>query len=79
MQKNNLVFITFDSCRYDTFAAAKTPNIDRLGATEQRFSFASWTVPAHTVYLMVFARIKIRLELMLQKFIERTLCAGVRG
>jgi hypothetical protein len=52
MQKNNLVFITFDSCRYDTFAAAKTPNIDRLGTTELRHSFASWTVPAHTVYLM---------------------------
>ena len=51
-KKNNLVLITFDSCRYDTFAAAKTPNIDRLGKTEQRYSFASWTVPAHTVYLM---------------------------
>jgi len=50
--KNHLVFITFDSCRFDTFFAAKTPNIDRLSETDQRFSFASWTVPAHTVYLM---------------------------
>ncbi len=50
--KNNLVWITFDSCRHDTFAAAKTPNIDRLGETSQRYTFASWTVPAHTVYMM---------------------------
>lgn len=49
---NNLVFITFDSCRYDSFMAAKTPNIDRLGKTELRYSYASWTVPSHTVYLM---------------------------
>lgn len=51
-KKNNLILITFDSCRFDTFLAAATPNIDRLGETEKRFSFASWTVPAHTVYLM---------------------------
>lgn len=50
--KNNLVFIVFDSCRYDAFAAARTPNIDRLGRAEQRYSYASWTVPSHTVYMM---------------------------
>jgi len=52
MKKNNLLLITFDSCRYDTFAAARTPNISRLGPVEQRWSFASWTVPSHTVYLL---------------------------
>jgi len=50
--KNNLLFIVFDSCRYDTFMAAKTPNIRRIGDPEQRFSYASWTVPSHTVYMM---------------------------
>lgn len=50
--KNNLLFIVFDSCRYDTFVDAKTPNMDRLGKTERRFSYASWTVPSHTVYMM---------------------------
>lgn len=50
--KNNLVMIVFDSCRFDTFLAAKTPNIDRLGETHRRFSYASWTVPSHTVYLL---------------------------
>jgi len=50
--KNNLVYIIFDSCRYDSFAAAKTPNIDRLGKADRRYSYASWTVPSHTVYLL---------------------------
>ncbi|MBX7137518.1 MAG: metalloenzyme [Oligoflexia bacterium] len=50
--KNNLVFITFDSCRYDSFTAAKTPNISKLGPTDRRFSYASWTVPSHTVYML---------------------------
>ena len=50
--KNNLVYIVFDSCRFDSFAAAKTPNISRLGKFEQRYSYASWTVPAHTVYML---------------------------
>jgi membrane-anchored protein YejM (alkaline phosphatase superfamily) len=50
--KNNLILITFDSCRYDTFMAAKTPNIRRLGEPDKRYSFASWTVPSHVVYLL---------------------------
>jgi hypothetical protein len=50
--KNNLILITFDSCRYDTFAAAKTPWISRLGEAELRYSYASWTVPSHHVYLL---------------------------
>lgn len=50
--KNNLLLITFDSCRFDSFIQAKTPNISRLGAAERRYSYASWTVPSHTVYLL---------------------------
>lgn len=50
--KNNLLLITFDSCRFDTFAAAKTPNISRLGKVDKRHSFASWTVPSHAVFLL---------------------------
>jgi arylsulfatase A-like enzyme len=49
---NHLLFIVFDSCRFDTFLEARTPNIDRLGETQRRYSYASWTVPSHTVYLM---------------------------
>lgn len=49
---NNLVFIVIDSCRYDSFVAASTPNMDRLGVTELRYSYASWTSPSHYAYLM---------------------------
>jgi hypothetical protein len=50
--KNNLLMIVFDSCRFDSFINAKTPNISRLGQVEKRYSYASWKVPSHTVYLL---------------------------
>ena len=49
---NNLVWVIMDSCRYDSFEAASTPNIDRLGQAEKRFSYASWTSPSHYAFLM---------------------------
>lgn len=49
---NNLVFVVLDSCRYDSFCAAKTPMIQRLGAISKRYAFASWTLPSHHVYMM---------------------------
>lgn len=49
---NNLVFIVMDSCRYDSYARAKRPNMDHLGLGEQRYSYASWTSPSHYTYLM---------------------------
>lgn len=48
----NLVFITYDSCRFDSAAAAKAPNLARLGKLQKRYSYASWTAPAHFTYLM---------------------------
>lgn len=50
--KNNFIYIIFDSCRFDSFVNANTPNISRLGEAERRYSFASWTFPSHAVYLM---------------------------
>lgn len=41
-----------DSCRYDSYVAANTPNMDLIGKAEQRFSFASWTSPSHQTLLM---------------------------
>jgi len=52
MGMNNVVFIVMDSCRYDTFMAAKTPNIDRIGEAERRYSYASWTAPSHYAFTM---------------------------
>ncbi len=49
---NNVVFIVFDSCRWDAYQAARTPNLDRIGLAEQRFSYASWTSPSHYTFLM---------------------------
>ena len=48
----HLIFIVMDSCRYDSFLKAETPNIDRVGSVEQRYSFASWTSPSHQTFLM---------------------------
>ncbi len=49
---NHLIYIIMDSCRYDSFVAAQTPNIDRVGTTELRYSYASWTSPSHYAFLM---------------------------
>lgn len=49
---NNIVYIILDSCRYDSFCRAKTPNITRLGTVERRHTFASWTLPSHSAFLM---------------------------
>ncbi|SEQ56726.1 Sulfatase [Solimonas aquatica] len=48
----NLVFIIMDSCRFDSYKAARTPNMDRIGAGERRYAYASWTSPSHYTYLM---------------------------
>ncbi|MFH1998932.1 MAG: sulfatase-like hydrolase/transferase [Planctomycetota bacterium] len=50
--KNNFVIVIFDSCRYDSFMAAAPKTIMKLGAVEQRFSYASWTAPSHYNLLM---------------------------
>lgn len=52
MPANHLVYIVLDSCRFDSFTRARTPNMDRLGEAQQRFSFASWTAPSHFSFLM---------------------------
>jgi membrane-anchored protein YejM (alkaline phosphatase superfamily) len=49
---NHFLFIIMDSCRYDSYQAAATPNIDQLGIAECRYSYASWTSPSHFTFLM---------------------------
>ena len=44
---NNYILITFDSCRYDSFMAARPRTIKKLGKVERRWSYASWTSPSH--------------------------------
>ncbi|TCP63416.1 sulfatase-like protein [Rhodovulum bhavnagarense] len=43
----NLVYIIMDSCRFDSYRRARTPNMDALAEGEQRYSYASWTAPSH--------------------------------
>lgn len=49
---NHLIYIVMDSCRYDSYVRAKTPNMDRLAEGERRFSYASWTSPSHYALFM---------------------------
>ncbi|GJM45619.1 MAG: metalloenzyme [Gemmatimonadota bacterium] len=53
---NHLVFITIDSCRWDTFLEARPENIARpfggIDAIERRISYAPWTAPSHYNLLM---------------------------
>jgi hypothetical protein len=49
---NNLVLIVFDSCRWDVYRSARTPNLDRIAQAEKRYSYASWTSPSHYTFLM---------------------------
>jgi len=50
--RRNLVVVILDSLRYDVAAAAATPQLDRLGPLERRWSYASWTAPSHYNLLM---------------------------
>ena len=43
----DLIYIILDSCRFDSYRKAKTPNMDHIGKVDQRFSYASWTAPSH--------------------------------
>jgi hypothetical protein len=49
---NNYIIVILDSCRYDTFMSAKPKNMTKLGETECRYSYASWTAPSHYNMLM---------------------------
>ena len=49
---NHYLLITFDSCRYDSWAAARPRVMARLGPVERRYSYASWTAPSHYNLLM---------------------------
>ena len=49
---NHLVWIILDSCRYDSFVQAETPFFSSIAPVERRFSYASWTYPAHQAFLM---------------------------
>jgi len=48
----NLVVITLDSLRFDSWVQAAPANLARIGDVERRYSYASWTAPSHYNLLM---------------------------
>jgi hypothetical protein len=48
----NVLLITLDSLRYDSWIAAAPKNLGRLGQVEKRYSYATWTPPSHYNMLM---------------------------
>ena len=50
--RNNYILLVFDSCRYDSFTAARPKVMRKLGRVERRWSYASWTAPSHYNLLM---------------------------
>lgn len=45
--RNNYILLVLDSCRYDSFVAARPKTMAKLGVIERRWSYASWTSPSH--------------------------------
>jgi hypothetical protein len=51
-KRNNYILLVLDSCRYDSFLAARPRTMRKLGRVECRWSYASWTAPSHYNLLM---------------------------
>src|SRR3989338_10375434 len=49
-EDHNVIFITLDSCRWDTYQAANTPNLDKIGIMRKAETPGSYTVPAHVSF-----------------------------
>jgi hypothetical protein len=50
--RNNYILLVLDSCRYDSFTAARPKVMRKLGRVERRWSYASWTASSHYNLLM---------------------------
>ncbi|HZY68572.1 MAG TPA: hypothetical protein VFE52_08290 [Devosia sp.] len=51
---DNVLFITLDSCRFDTFAAADAPNIKALGPTHKAQAPSYFTYGSHSAMFVGF-------------------------
>lgn len=50
----NILFITLDSLRFDTFQRAKTPNLDKVGKAHKTYSYAPFTYGSHSAMFVGF-------------------------
>ena len=53
-QSADVLFVTLDSCRYDAFVAAQTPNLSAIGPLVRTFSPSYFTFGAHAAFFMGF-------------------------
>lgn len=49
---NNYILVILDSCRYDSFIAARPRIMKKLGRVAPRWSYASWTSPSHYNFMI---------------------------
>jgi hypothetical protein len=50
----SFLFLTLDSCRYDTFVSATTPNLDRVGELHLAMAPANYTYASHAAMFTGF-------------------------
>lgn len=50
----SFLFVTLDSCRYDTYVATPTPHLDRVGAVQRAWAPGSFTYASHVAMFMGF-------------------------
>lgn len=52
LEKTNVLFITVDCCRYDSFEKARLPFIKSLGKVQKAKTHGTYTLPAHMSFFM---------------------------
>ena len=50
----SVLFVTLDSCRYDTFVKSTTPNLDAIGELHRAFAPGNFTYASHMAMFMGF-------------------------
>jgi hypothetical protein len=50
----SFLFVTLDSCRYDTFASASTPSFDRIGSVHRAMAPGNYTYASHAAMFVGF-------------------------
>jgi hypothetical protein len=50
----SFLFVTLDSCRYDTFASSSTPAFDRIGSTHRAMAPGNYTYASHAAMFVGF-------------------------
>ncbi|RME22419.1 MAG: hypothetical protein D6798_15840 [Deltaproteobacteria bacterium] len=54
LDRTSILFVTLDSCRYDSFSAAAAPHIKRLGPVHRAMAPGNFTYASHAAMFMGF-------------------------